>query len=231
MARRKSTRLKAVPLRPETQRDAASSLGFAATDLSPRGRAKLLELLVDVERMRSEADRLGARIRELEALADTDPLSGAPNRRAFMRELAKMIAFADRHGGPVSVIYVDLNGFKAVNDRYGHRAGDAAIAHVAALIGAKLRGTDSFGRLGGDEFAVALMRADKAQATAKAEDVRRRLRGSPAEFEGDRLTLDASVGVYEVAPGDTAEEAVEAADAAMYQGKKTASRRSPSPTR
>lgn len=202
--------------------DAVARLGLNDRDFSPRAKAKLLDLIADVERMRAEADRLGARVQELESLADSDPLADTLNRRAFLRELSKMLAFAERHGGPVSVLYIDLDGFKAINDAYGHRAGDAALVHVAGLLRAHLRETDAVGRLGGDEFAAALARADRDQALAKAEDLRTLILECPAIFENTLLPLDASIGVYEANPGDDAETALKAADLAMYACKKAA---------
>jgi diguanylate cyclase (GGDEF)-like protein len=209
-------------LAPRPLRDAVARLGLTSRDLSPRAKVRLLDLLADVDRLREETEQLISRVAELEELADSDPLADLPNRRAFMRELGKLLAFAKRHGGPVSVLYVDLDGFKAINDSYGHRAGDAAIVQVAGILKANLRETDSVGRLGGDEFAVALARADLAQAALKADDLKERIDGAVIEFEGARMRLGASIGVYEAGPGDSADDAVMAADAAMYARKKAA---------
>lgn len=216
-------RLKHDPFRPRgggPRRGGAQVLGLTEGDMSPRAKAKLLDLLADLERMRGEADALSGRLRELEALADRDPLADVLNRRAFVRELSRMLAFSARHGGPVSVLYVDLDGFKALNDRYGHRAGDAAIVAVSAILSQSLRATDCVGRVGGDEFAAALPHADAAQARTKAEQLHRRILGERIEVDGAFIALDASIGVYEVRPGETAEAALEAADAAMYEVKR-----------
>jgi diguanylate cyclase (GGDEF)-like protein len=201
---------------------APNPLGLADGEMSPRAKAKLLDLLADLERMRGEADALGARLKELEALADRDPLADVLNRRAFVRELSRMLAFAERHGGPVSLLYVDLDGFKALNDRHGHRAGDAAIVAVSRILTESLRETDSVGRVGGDEFAAVLYRADAAQAKAKADRLRAAILAEKIVVDGATLPLDASIGVYETHPGDTAEAALEAADAAMYEVKRAA---------
>jgi diguanylate cyclase (GGDEF)-like protein len=217
--------LKLAPFRllaPRPLRDAVARLGLTGRDLSPRAKARLLDLLNDLDRMREQTDRLVARVSELEELADCDPLADVPNRRAFVRELSKLLAFANRHGGPVSVLYIDLDGFKAINDSHGHRAGDAVIMHIAGILKANLRETDSVGRLGGDEFAVALARADRTQAMVKAEDLTARVAAATIEFEGVRLGVGASIGVYEAGQGDTADSAIRAADAAMYARKKAA---------
>ena len=201
-------------------RDEASELGLNDGELSPRAKAKLTELLADLDRMRGEAERLSGRVRELEALADTDPLASLLNRRAFMRELTKALAFAERHGGPVSVIYLDLVGFKLINDTYGHRVGDAAIVHVGAFLARHVRTTDTVGRIGGDEFAIVLPRADGDQALAKAADLRTGLIAEPIAIDGARVCLDVSAGVHEALGRDTAESALRAADEAMYQDKR-----------
>jgi diguanylate cyclase (GGDEF)-like protein len=200
-------------------RDAVASLGVNDDEISPRARAKLVELIDDLERMRAEAERLAERVVELEALADTDPLANVMNRRAFMRELTKTLAFAARHGGPVSVLYIDLVGFKAINDVHGHRAGDAAIVYVAELLETHVRVTDAVGRIGGDEFALVLARAGEGQAQGKAAELREALSAAPLVYDGATLALDMSIGVYEARDGDTADGALAAADEAMYADK------------
>jgi diguanylate cyclase (GGDEF)-like protein len=206
------------------RRRAAELLGLSDGEMSPRAKAKLLDLLADLERMRGEADALGARLKELESLADRDPLADLLNRRAFVREVSRMLAFSARHGGPVSLLYIDLDGFKALNDRYGHRAGDEAIVAVSRLLVSSVRATDCVGRVGGDEFAAVLARADEAQARAKAQKLHARILEEKLVVDGATLALDASIGVYEARPGDTAEAALEAADAAMYEVKRAARR-------
>lgn len=207
---------------PRPTRDDTALIGLAERDLSPRARAKLVDLIGDFNRMSAEAERLKARIAELEALADTDPLADVMNRRAFVRELAKALAFAERHGGAVSVLYLDLKAFKAINDTHGHRVGDAAIVHVSEFLKARVRETDTVGRLGGDEFGVILPHADADQARAKADQLVVELAERPLSADGAVIALDMSVGVYEAAAGDDAETMLRHADAAMYAHKKTA---------
>jgi len=203
-------------------RDDTAFLGLSDHDMSPRARAKLLDLLGEFDRMKGEAERLQVRIGELEALADTDPLADVMNRRAFVRELTKALAFAERHGGAFSVLYIDLKDFKEINDRHGHRVGDAAIVHVCEYLNANVRETDTVSRIGGDEFAVMLPHANEAQAADKAATLVAGLAGAPLIFESVRLTISATIGVYETQRGDDAESVLRHADAAMYAHKRTA---------
>ena len=113
-------------------------------------------LTAENRRLREELARAARRVEDLEALADQDSLTSVLNRRAFLREVSKALALAVRHDAPSALIFFDLNGFKAINDNYGHAAGDAALNHVSSLLMAHVRETDSVGRLGGDEFGVVL---------------------------------------------------------------------------
>ncbi|MGD2131926.1 MAG: GGDEF domain-containing protein [Maricaulaceae bacterium] len=220
-ARRRAARAVGdAPADPNSNDDrSAQALGLAENDLSPRAKARLIDLLDDIDRMQEESDRLAERVRELEALADTDPLADVMNRRAFMRELSRALAFVLRHGGPISVLYLDLNAFKSINDEHGHRAGDAAIVHAAKVLKENLRETDSIGRLGGDEFAMILMKAGRQNATAKAEFLRAQLNETPLVFEGRKIALDAAIGVHETTPLDTPDSALRSADEAMFAVK------------
>ena len=112
-----------------------------------------------------------ARLEAVETVADQDGLLPLLNRRAFVREMSRMISFAERYDVPASLIYFDLDGFKAVNDAHGHAAGDAALTYIADLLRANVRESDIVGRLGGDEFGVILAKADQAQAESKARSL------------------------------------------------------------
>ncbi len=193
---------------------------LAAGEITPRARVALLELMGEVDRLRGEADSLRQRVRELEALADTDPLADVYNRRAFMRELSRAMAFADRYGLEASLVYVDLDDFKRINDAHGHAVGDAVLRHVAAFLVAQVRQSDFVGRLGGDEFAVALAHGGRDAAEVKAIALKAALERSPAEYEGAFYPVKATFGAYGFGPGETAEEALARADAAMYARKR-----------
>lgn len=158
-------------------------------------------------------DRQALLIRTQETLAATDPLTGVPNRRAFLDRLATVIAGCDASGGSV-VCLVDLDGFKAVNDRQGHMAGDAVLTSVAAALGAAVRETDTVARLGGDEFAVLAAVTPAFSAETLAERLREAVRGV-----GATVGVTASIGVADVRPGEDLPDLLHRADAAMYTAK------------
>lgn len=157
-------------------------------------------------------DRQVMLIRTQETLASTDPLTGIPNRRAFMERVSCAV---DAPAGPRTVVcLIDLDGFKGVNDARGHAAGDAVLTAVASTLSAVVRETDTVARLGGDEFAVL---AD-ISATSSGEVLAERLRAAVALVGADR-GVTASVGIAEVEPGDDVEDLMHRADAAMYRSK------------
>jgi diguanylate cyclase (GGDEF)-like protein len=173
----------------------------------------------EVEALRAEVARLTERLAEAERLADRDTLTPLLNRRAFMRELQRAIAVARRYEMPASVIYFDLDGFKGVNDRYGHAAGDAALAAVAERLLAEVRESDVVGRIGGDEFAVLLLHADREAATQKAQALADRVVAEAVEYDDARFHIGVTYGVREIAGADSAEQALAEADAVMYLRK------------
>ena len=173
----------------------------------------------EIDDLRAQVKALGERLAEAERLADQDALTPLLNRRAFMREVQRAIAVARRHEIPASVIYFDLDGFKGVNDRFGHAAGDAALVAVGERLLAEVRESDVVGRLGGDEFAVLLLHADREAATHKAEALRARVVGEPVRFERVCFEIGVTYGVREIAGADSAEQALAEADAAMYLRK------------
>jgi diguanylate cyclase (GGDEF)-like protein len=158
-------------------------------------------------------DQQVALIRQQESLAATDPLTGIPNRRAFLDRVAAAVNEA-AWGHPTVVCLVDLDGFKAVNDAGGHAAGDAALQAIAAALGGAVRETDTVARLGGDEFAVL---AD-VSISFSGEMLAERLREAVARIGGS-TGITASVGVAEVQPGDDVQDLMHRADAAMYRSK------------
>src|SRR5438045_33262 len=117
------------PVEASTIEETISLAGVPEAEMTPRVRQALMGLLGEVDRLRRELTDARNRISFLERLADEDSLMPIANRRAFVRELSRMMAFAQRYGTPASVVYFDLDGLKAVNDEYGHAAGDAALQH------------------------------------------------------------------------------------------------------
>ena len=109
----------------------------------------------------------------MEERADIDPLLDIFNRRGFDRELKRTLAYIDRYGTEAALVYIDLDGFKAVNDRHGHAAGDAVLRRWRGRLTNNVRASDVVARLGGDEFAVVLWNAGETQATTKARELER----------------------------------------------------------
>ena len=210
------------PQGPSAARDSASIMGVPEAELTPNVQRALLTLMGEVDQLRKETEALRAKIRDLESLADRDVFLPVLNRRAFLREVSKALALAERHDAPSALIYLDLNGFKAINDTHGHAAGDTALAQVAELIAAHVRETDAVGRLGGDEFGVVLTLTPAASAEAKAAELAETIASTPIVHEGVEMTLGAAWGVRALERGVDVETAMAEADAAMYARKTAA---------
>jgi diguanylate cyclase (GGDEF)-like protein len=180
---------------------------------------ELYELRRRVEQLSAALDEARARAAQLEALAHEDALTGVLNRRGFLRDLTRGLAFASRYNAPAALLLADLDAFKPVNDRFGHLTGDKALRHVADLLRNNIRASDSVGRLGGDEFAFIIWQVDAAGADRKARVIEDLIAASPLIVGGADLRLAASVGATLLAPADSPEEALARADRAMYARK------------
>lgn len=154
--------------------------------------------------------------------ARVDGLTGLFNQRWLMESLEREIGRAARHGNPLSVALLDLDGLKPINDRLGHAAGDAALRHVASRIRSILRQTDAAARIGGDEFIVLLPATDLDGARHVAERVSGAIRDNAAMFNDQYLPIRASVGAATWEAGWDAVRLVQAADQAMYEVKRAA---------
>jgi diguanylate cyclase (GGDEF)-like protein len=180
----------------------------------------LMALVSQIDGLRDEVGLLKTRLSEAQDLADRDGLTPLYNRRALMRELARTAAEVERHGLAASLVYLDLDGFKAVNDRFGHAAGDVVLKTVAERLVRLVRETDVVGRLGGDEFAVILTHADQAAAELKAADLVGAVEGLPVDTGDWMVPLHLSCGVCEITGGHTPDQILARADGAMYQSKR-----------
>jgi diguanylate cyclase (GGDEF)-like protein len=223
MRRRALVQAGAQVAQPAAPADSAAFLGLTEADLTPAIRAALATLLGEIDDLRGEVGRLKRRLEESEALADKDPLTPLLNRRALLRELGRVRTFSQRYGAPASLVYFDLDGFKSVNDRYGHAAGDAALAAVAERLLAQVRQSDIVARMGGDEFAVILVQADQAIAEAKARALAHAIEREPIKFGDWTAPLHISYGVRQISPELDPEALVAQADAAMYAAKRARS--------
>ena len=174
---------------------------------------------------------LGHQADQLADLSETDPLTGLSNARGLHDRLDAELARLRRYRTPLSLLLVDLDGLKTINDRHGHRAGDEAICRVADVIRSQLRDSDLGARWGGDEFAVLAPSTSRAAALALGERIRIQIleRGAPRQLSG-------SVGVATVDP--TTDDGalnpamlMRAADAALYEAKRRGRNRVVSRTR
>ncbi len=189
-----------------------------SSERTPQVESTVMRLMRELDRLKDELLAAHERVRRLESIADEDPLVPVLNRRGFLRELERALAYAKRYGGPVSLVFLDIDRFKDVNDRHGHAAGDAVLRHVAELLLDNVRKSDIVGRLGGDEFALVLHRAGAGQAAHKAEQLMA-LAAASIPYEGRLVPVGLSAGVAELAGDDTAASALARADAAMYERK------------
>ena len=189
--------------------------------------APLADLREAVARLTTERDRLRHdlakarnRIASLERLADEDALTPIANRRAFVRQLTRMIAFTQRYGVAASVVYIDVNNMKQINDAYGHPAGDAALRHIATVLRDNIRSSDTVGRLGGDEFGVILAQTGEEQAHNKAAALAEAIAATPLRWAGELVPVSAAYGVHAFSGRENPQHAIEAADRAMYEQKR-----------
>lgn len=158
--------------------------------------------------------------RELEHRASHDPLTGLPNRHRLHAELRAAIERASLDGGGLAVLYVDLDGFKAANDRGGHALGDRLLVDVAALMKGGVRQHDLVARIGGDEFVVLLRGCHDREGARTAANALRDLLRRPFDLPDGRLFLDASIGIAcYPADGTTGDALLSHADRTMFEVK------------
>jgi diguanylate cyclase (GGDEF)-like protein len=196
---------------------AADKAGKPTGDPPAVGPAALL--LAEVERLQADLGKAQRTIAELEARADVDPLLDILNRRGFERELKRSLAYLQRYNGEAVLLFIDLDGFKAVNDRHGHTAGDALLKAVARELVGHVRVSDVVARLGGDEFGVLLWNLGAAQAAAKAHSLERLIEAVTVAYGEARIATSASVGLVPLVAGAAPEQMIDAADKAMYARK------------
>ena len=160
------------------------------------------------------------RIAWLETTANSDDLTGLLNRRGFSAEIDRALAAARRYGENGMLIFLDLDRFKAINDTYGHAAGDAALCRVARILRDNVRETDIVGRVGGDEFAVLLTHTSHELALDRAEILDGIINTAHVSWDGRNIPLAASIGIQAYTAKSNPKTLVSAADKAMYKTKK-----------
>ncbi len=165
----------------------------------------------------------GARqVAQIRALTLKDPLTGTLNRSAFERLLNRELRAKHRHGLALSVVYLDLDLFKALNDRLGHAAGDIALRHAASVLASSCRDGDSVARVGGEEFCVLLPFTGLDGACLMAQRMRGKLETTPLTLDKQSAVLTASFGVAcSESDGETGADLLQRADKAMYEAKRS----------
>jgi diguanylate cyclase (GGDEF)-like protein len=170
----------------------------------------LADAMADLRSARDEAKRQAA----------TDPLTGIANRRHFVAAAERLIAQSLRYGRPCTLLLIDIDRFKAINDTHGHNAGDAVLKTIVTVCHRTLRESDLFGRLGGDEFATLLPETSLAMALVTAERLRVAVRDERVAAEGQELSPSVSVGVASLDETVRSLDAVlKKADRALYEAK------------
>jgi len=159
-------------------------------------------------------------IEQMAKIASTDHLTGVSNRRGFEQEFQRVLSAATRYGETGVLIYADLDGFKPVNDTYGHAAGDEMLIEVARVLLENVRPQDMVARLGGDEFAVLLTRTDWENGLKRAEILKHALNSHYVNWGGKHIAVRASFGFQRFGADADAESLLHKADCAMFEAKR-----------
>ncbi len=156
---------------------------------------------------------------ELRHFAERDPLTSVFNRRSFMMLLDKAVKQMQRMNSPLSLLVIDLDHFKRINDSWGHSSGDQALRHFVQLANEHLRSDHVIGRVGGEEFVIFLPSTALDAAATVAERLRALVEAQPVAGAKGPIALTVSIGVTLLAPGESQEDALQRADEAMYRAK------------
>ncbi len=194
-----------------------------------RTREEVTQLSEKLTRLESEAEVLRTEIRNRSDLAVKDPLTGLYNRNGFDERAAELFGRWSRTSAPLSIIFVDCNKFKEINDTYGHAAGDLVLVKIGEILQCRARVTDVVCRYGGDEFVILLPDTRTEGAEVYAGSVFQEVLDAGFNDNGKPLDVSISLGITELKRGDTMDVAIARADEAMYiakgiQGVRVASR-------
>ena len=182
-------------------------------------RAQISALLDVTERVRAERE-MWVLQQKLAEQSVCDPLTGLYNRRYLEDALGRELILAQRQNYPISMIMVDIDHFKKVNDHYGHLAGDEVLRAVAALLKQNARGSDIYCRYGGEEFLLVLPQMPPEKAVARAEQLRCMLAAAPIRYQATAIPVTASFGVASFpVNGKAGDRVIDAADKALYEAK------------
>ena len=179
-------------------------------------------LVEEISCLRGQVAQLQERVEQLDHLAHQDSLIDLPNRRGFLRELERLIARVSRYDAKGAMLFVDVDGLKAINDSFGHRAGDEALIEVAELLASGVRKSDVVARIGGDEFGILLENADEQSAHETASRLIDLIAACEFLHDGNELPLSVAIGVGLIDASDTAETVMARADQEIYRRKAAA---------
>ncbi len=202
--------------------DTTTIMGIPEAELTPKVREAILTLMQEVDNLRRSVDGMSKRLAVAERIADEDSLLPIYNRRAFVRELTRVQAFVERYGSDACLVYIDLDGFKSINDTYGHSAGDHVLHEYSHRLLASVRDSDIVGRLGGDEFGLILSHTNQDAAVGLATRLPQELKDNPVSWNGVHLNLSMSYGIVAIKPGIDVHDTMAMADSKMYQQKRSA---------
>jgi diguanylate cyclase (GGDEF)-like protein len=180
------------------------------------------QLIAEISALRGKVAQLQERVEQLDMLAHEDSLVGLPNRRGFVRALERLIDRMERYDEQGAVLFVDLDGLKAINDTFGHQAGDEALIQVSRLLVGGVRKSDVVARIGGDEFAILLGHSSEDSARDAAHRLIDTIADSKFTHCGQSLPLSVAIGASAVHADDTPEAALARADEEMYRRKAAA---------
>ena len=199
--------------------DIPGIFGIPESQATAEVKSALIKCALEIDHLQTENEQLRARNRELEIMADEDPLVPVLNRRAFVRELNRTIAYTARYHTSACLAFFDVDDFKQINDRFGHTSGDMVLRHISGILSANVRKSDIVGRLGGDEFGVVLMQTTTANAQAKTLQLLKLVATTPVPDLNPPLTLHLSAGVCAIRENDDVQTIMARADRLMYDHK------------
>ena len=180
---------------------------------------KITELNKQIKGMEKDSEDLRKNVMQEREMALMDPLTGIKNRLAYDERIEQDYSRWKRYQSPLSLIVIDIDFFKKINDNYGHIAGDKVLHTVAQHLQDNIRETDFLARYGGEEFVIIMPDTTSAQGLTVAEKLRQEVSDCGFHYRGESVSVTISCGVAEFSEGETIDEAFEKADTAMYQAK------------
>ncbi len=202
---------------------AVQSLQHGAIGYLPKGKLSAEKLIATIDSAMekwTELQASRANQEQLERMANIDSLTGLPNRRSIQNRLDDAIAYTRRYGGDLSVLMLDIDHFKRINDEYGHIAGDDVLDKVASFLQTIIRDTDTAGRYGGDECIIILPKANLPSALVAAERIRKTLATTKIkDLKGNEFGITVSQGLASYRAGDARSSFIYRADDALNRAK------------